>query len=325
MQLALFTGIVLPVFLLILIGYVAARTPALSPEGIRALSDAAFLVFMPALLFGAIARVDFDRLSPGAALAYYAVGIPLFAAVLATQRARGRDARASVMHALSAVFGNTVMLGVPVVRLAYGETGLALLLTVIAMHALIFLTLGTLALEIAAARQGDAGAGARPRPVLGRHVLQVARSSLIHPVVLPILAGLAWSAGGWSLPRPLDNVLTMLGAAATPLCLVLLGASLAQFDLRHGLTRAAALTAIKSGLFPLVVWLVGRFVLRLDPLPLAVATVAAALPVGANVYLFAQRYESQVAEVSAAVALSTLVAAVSLPWLLAAMPVRAPL
>lgn len=315
----LFGEIVLPVFVLIAIGFAAARRGWLGAEGVRALSDAAFLIFMPALLFGAIARVEFDRLTPGAALAYYAIGLPLFAAVLLVQWVRGRGAATATVHALGAVFGNTVMLGIPVVRLAWGETGLAFLLTIIAWHALVFLSLGTFVLETATLdRQGDARGS--PRAALGAHLLQVARSALIHPVVLPILAGLAWSAMHWPLPVPLDRALSMLGAAAAPLCLVLLGASLAQFDLRAGMTTAASIVVVKSLLFPLLVFGAGRTLLGLEPLPLAVATITAALPTGANVYLFAQRYRTQVAETSTTVALSTLVAALTLPWLLYLLP-----
>lgn len=308
---------VAPVFLLILVGVVAARGGLLGEQAVKALSDAAFLVFLPALLFGAIARVEFGHLSPGAAFAYYGAGLPLFAAVLAVQLRRGRDAPAAVMHALGAVFANTVMLGIPVVKLAYGETGLALLLTIVAIHALVFLTLGAVVVEFGAAL--GAGRSHRGWRSLAGALLPVIRASLLHPVVLPILAGLAWSASGATLPRPVDATLAMLGGAAPPLCLVLLGASLAQFGVRKALPTAAGLAALKSVVHPLAVWLVGRFVLGLDPLPMAVATMTAAMPIGANVYLFAQRYESEVGAVSAAVTLSTLASAATVPLLLAAL------
>lgn len=319
---ALLADIVLPVFLLILVGVAAARSGLLAEPAVKALSDASFLIFLPALLFGTIARVEFAQLSPGAALAYYGAGLPLFAGVLAVQLRRGRGVPAAVVQALGAVFANTVMLGIPVVRLAYGETGLALLLTIIALHALTFLTLGTLVLEIGAALRDRAGPARWSGPALAASLLQVVRGSLLHPVVLPIMAGLAWSAVGATLPRPIDTALTMLGAAAAPLCLVLLGASLVQYDLRQGFAAAAGLTALKSLAHPLLVWLVGGFVLGVEPLPLAIATVTAALPIGANVYLFAQRYQAQVGEVSAAVTLSTVATALSLPWLLSWLPGR---
>ncbi len=312
----LFLEVIFPVVVLIAIGYGAARLGRFSDAGVRALSDATFLIFMPALLFGALARVDFDELSPGAALAYYGASLPLFVGVIAVLRWRGTALNFAVIRGLCAVFSNTAMLGIPLIRLVYGEAGLAYLLTIIALHALTYLTLATLAIEIGG---GVATPGA-PAVPLGRQLARVVRSSLIHPVVLPILVGLAWSAAGWSLPVALSAPLGMLGSAAAPLCLVLLGASLAQFDLRRGFRTALELTALKSFVHPLLVWLVGRFVLGLEPLPLAVATVTAALPIGANVYLFAQRYDAGAEQTSAGLTLSTLVAAGSLPLLLIMLP-----
>ncbi len=315
--------ILLPVFLLILVGVVAARAGLLGEVAVKALSDAAFLIFLPALLFGAIARVEFGRLSPGAAFAYYGAGLPLYVLVLALRLRAGASVEAAVMRALAAVFANTVMLGIPVVRLAYGDTGLALLLTIVAVHALTFFTLSTLAIEIGNAVRARAGAAGSPWRSVVASLAQVVRASLLHPVVLPILAGLAWSAAGARLPSAVDTTLGMLGAAAAPLCLVLLGASLARLDLRPGIMAAAATMMLtKSLVHPLLVLLLGAFVLRLGPLPLAVATVTAALPIGANVYLYAQRYDAQVGEVSAAVTLSTLAGAFALPWLLLWLPGR---
>src|SRR5690606_10855796 len=150
-----------------------------------------------------------------------------------------------------------------------------------------FLTLGTLLIELsggsarAAADRRSPAQGAAPgrdRARLAAQVALVVRNSLIHPVVLPILAGLAFSAAGLKLPRPVDVPLGMLAGAAAPLCLVLLGASLAQFDLRRGLRGAASLTALKSFVHPLAAYAIGRWLLDLPPLPLAVATVTASLP-----------------------------------------------
>ncbi|MFA7665336.1 MAG: AEC family transporter [Burkholderiaceae bacterium] len=332
----IFFEIIFPVVVLIAIGYGAARFGRFPPAAVNALSDVTFLIFMPALLFGSLARVEFASLSPGAALAYYGAGLPLFAAVLIGQRSRGVTLDVAVVQGLSSVFANTVMLGIPLVRLAFGEAGLAFLLTIIALHALIFLTLGTLLIEVSASLRpasvgpaaraalqiGDGGRadGAPQRGRLARQLAQVVRSSLIHPIVLPILIGLAWSAAGLRLPGPIATPLGMMASAAAPLCLVLLGASLAQFDLRRDLVEAAGLTGLKSIAHPLLVWLVGRFMLDLPPLPLTVATLTAALPIGANVYLFAQRYRAAAETVSAGIALTTLLAALTLPLLLYVLP-----
>ena len=109
----IFFEVIFPVVVLIAIGYGAARAGRFPDAAVRALSDATFLIFMPALLFGALARVDFDTLSPGAALAYYGAGLPLFAVVLGVQRWRGVPMDRAVIQALCGVFSNTAMLGIP--------------------------------------------------------------------------------------------------------------------------------------------------------------------------------------------------------------------
>ena len=101
------------------------------------------------------------------ALAYYGAGLPLFAVVLGVQRWRGEPMDRAVIQAVCGVFSNTAMLGIPLVRLAFGEEGLAFLLTIIALHALTFLTLGTLLIELAggsAPAVAARGGGLRPAP-----------------------------------------------------------------------------------------------------------------------------------------------------------------
>lgn len=319
----LFYEIVLPVILIIMAGFAAAKLQVISGEGVKSLFDATFLIFTPALLFGAMARVDVAQLSPGAAFSYYVATVPFFALALFVQRWRGHAVATATVRSLGVVFSNTVMLGIPLVRMLYGETGLAYLLTIIAVHALIFLTPATLAIELdlAARAKGNgdvgvaAGAGSARRELLSQ-LLKVARAALLHPVVLPILAGLAWTLLRLPLPVPIDKALATMGTASSPLCLLLLGASLAQFDLRRGLAAAVVLTAFKSLMLPLLVWSVGRFVMQLEPLPLAVTTLTAALPIGANVYLFAQRYQAEVGVISAGVMVSTLFSGLSLPVVL---------
>ncbi len=116
----------------------------------------------------------------------------------------------------------------------------------------------------------------------------------MNPVIAPILFGIVWSLSGWTIPAPIDTTLQLAGSAAPALCLLLLGASLGQFALNEGLRSACLLTVIKNVLHPAAVCLVSRLVFGLDSMAVAVVTLAAALPVGNNVYLFAQRYSAEV-------------------------------
>lgn len=297
------SDILLPIFLLIGAGYAAARFGLLDGPAVKALSDVAFMVFAPGLLFRSMALTDFQDLRLVAPAAYFSAAVPLFLAVVAVLHRAGRPTRAAVVYGLACVFSNTLMLGVPMVRLAYGDQGLAILLTIIALHALTLLTLATVILELGEAREAGGAAG---RGRLLRAVWAAAKAALMHPVILPIVAGLAWSVTGIGLAAPVDATLALIGGAAPTLCLVLLGASLAQFQLRSELGGALRITVVKSLVHPALAWLVGRWVFGLDPLTLAVVTLAASLPIGANVYLFSQRYDVGHAQVSAGVTLSTL-------------------
>ncbi len=312
--------IVAPIVALIAVGYGAARFRVIDPDGVRSLSDVTFLLFLPALLFGAMARTSFEKIAFDAPVAYFSVALALFFTIFAIQRARGFESQQAVLHALAGIFSNNVMLGVPLVRLAFGEAGLAVLLTIIAMHALILLSVATLMLEFARAMAPGADAEAPVRSRLGRLLAALGpalRSALVHPVVLPIIAGVAWSLLHLGLPGPIDAALKLMASAATPMCLVLLGASLAQYGISAGWSSVAALSTLKNLLHPLVAYVAGRWLFGLDTLTLSVLTIAAGLPIGANVYLLAQRYRVELPIVSGAVSLSTVVGGVTLPILLA--------
>ena len=302
--------VVLPVYGLIAAGWAALRAGFVDDEGVRRFTDFTFRTFLPAQLFLAMARTDFAALQPGVPAAYFAAALAVFFGVVLLRRRRVAPVRAAV-DGLAATFGNTVMIGIPLVKLGWGDTGLAMLLSIIAFHSLVLLTSATFVLEVA-----SAGAGA---PLAA--ALRALRASLTHPVILPIALGAGWSLAGLRLPGPADATLSLLAQASSPLCLVLLGASLGRDGLRRALRPALAMSAAKLIAFPLVAGAVGAGVLRLPPLALTVVVLTAALPIGANVFLFAQRYRADTSAIAAAVVWSTLLAAPILALLLPLLPV----
>jgi predicted permease len=76
------------------------------------------------------------------------------------------------------------------------------------------------------------------------------------------------------------------------------------------------LMVLKNVGYPLLMWAIGRYAYGLEGLSLAIVTVTAALPMGANVFLFAQRYQVAQGEITAAVAVSTVAGVVTLTGVL---------
>jgi malonate transporter len=142
------------------------------------------------------------------------------------------------------------------------------------------------------------------------------RNTVIHPVVLPVLIGLAWNLLGLGLPGLADEVLQLLGSAVVPLCLVLIGLSLAYYGMQGSVRGALGVTLLKLLGLPALVLVVAHWGLGLSGLPLSVLVMLAALPVGSNALIFAQRYCTMQAEATAAIVFSTLAFVVTAPlWL----------
>jgi predicted permease len=303
----------LPVVFLIFIGFVAGRAGLVRGESVRDLSNLVFLVLTQALLFRTMATSHVEALDFRPVMQYFLVAGTLFFIMLAVY---GGNSRASVM-ALAGIFSNTLMIGVPLVGLAYGQAGQVLLFALISLHALILLSIATLVLELQVAREQAAQAG--DAPPLWRTVGSAIQNAIIHPVPLPILAGIAWSFTGWGLHPVVDKPLMLLGNAFGPVALVLVGITLSQTPVGRQWRHAFGLSLVKTVVHPALMAAVG-WLLGLRGLPLGVMVLAAALPIGANVFLFSQRYRKEEEMITAAVAVSTAVALLTISAVLAMLP-----
>ena len=289
----------LPVVLLIAIGFIAGRAGWIRAEAIKDLSNLVFMVLTPALLFRTMSTVHVEQLNFKPVAMYFVAALLLFAGMLAWL---GWSRRAAVL-ALAATFSNTVMIGIPLIGLAYGQPGLVTLFTLISVHALILLTLATIVLEMVAAREEQA-AGIGGQRHMAMTVLSAIKGGIIHPVPLPIIAGLLFAQTGLVVPDVVDKPLHLLGSAFGPVALVLVGVTLTQVQVGPHLKSALGISLLKNLALPCLVAALG-LALGMSGLPLAVMIVTASLPIGANVFLFAQRYEVAQDLVTASMAVST--------------------
>jgi predicted permease len=295
------------IFAIIAVGYVAGRTRLLGPEAAGVLTTVAFSVFTPALLFRTMAGISVATLPWTTLAAYYGPTMVLFFAGYLWQRLR-KPAIVVVpsVRAVALTFSNAVQLGVPLMAAIFGTAGLTVHIAIVSLQALVLLTTATVLAEIDLARAGDEGKRGSLASVIG----QTARRSLIHPVVLPIVAGLVFNATGLAIPVVVDDVLVTLGQAVVPVSLLTIGLTLHATGIAGVLRPAIGIAAVKLLLQPTLVFVVAYLGFGLRGLPLIVATMFAALPVGANAFLFADRYEADGstalrAETTAAIVVST--------------------
>jgi malonate transporter len=197
---------------------------------------------------------------------------------------RGFNRTAAVI-ALANTYSNTVMIGIVLVDLAYGEPGMVVLLTLVSLHSLVLLTSATVVLELAVAREHAATVGGAQKRSMARTVLRALRNAIVHPVPLPIIAGLLFAQTGLAMPEVIDKPIQLLGQAFGPVALVMVGITLALTPIGRHWRGALAQALVKNLLHPLLVAAIG-WLLGVRGMPLTVMVVAAALPIGANVFLF---------------------------------------
>ena len=299
-------AIVLPLFALILCGYAFARGGVIGADGIKGIGAFVFNLAVPALLFRSMATGLPQGGAPlGVVYTYYLGGAILFALSMVIGRfVLGLDLVKQALMAITAVFSNSVLIGIPLVFTAFGKDGQIAVLLITSLHSAIFVTLATVLVEI------GRGKGADPLTMLG--------AIFGNPLLLAVLAGGAWALLGWTIPAPVDTFTRLLAGAAAPSALFALGATLAAFRVAGDMRDIAVIGALKLIVHPLIVWLLATQVFALGPTETAVAVIIAALPSGVNPFILAQRYETYVQRAASSVlittALSVITAALLLAW-----------
>lgn len=297
-----------PVFGLILCGYLAGYFGVLGAQSSEALNRFVYYFALPALLFIFVARAPLERILYWPFLAAWGGSLALsFGLTALLARLVYRDRLAVVgLRSMNASFANTGYMGIPLAITAFGEAaGLpAIIATAFMGIVLISLTIALIETDLST----KAGAGGIARDV----GLALAK----NPLVLSVAAGALVSAFGISIPLPLAKFFDLLSSAAGPCALFAIGLFISGQSVREGLHEAALITAIKLLVHPAIAWLLLATVFEVEPLWATVTILIAALPTGANCFVLAQRYNVFVAPTSATILLSTALSVVTISLLL---------
>lgn len=303
--------IIAPVFALILVGYGIARTPLWTPGATASFNKFVFYVALPALLFGKLGSGNaFDGVEPLIAAAYFGGSLLTMAiAILASRAVFRLPGEEHALIGMGAGFSNTVLLGLPLIVLTFGDAAIGPITTIIAFNSLLLTPATMLLIEVARGRATDRR--------LGRMLLAPIPPMLRNPILVAIVCGVLWGTASLGIATPVERFIGLLSGAAGPCALFALGASLAEYRIARRLPETGTMIAFKLAVHPLVVWLLCAQVFALDALTTGVATMMAAIPVGATVFVVAHQYGSFVGPVSSAILISTGISAGTLAAVIA--------
>ena len=204
-------------------------------------------------------------------------------------------------------FGNLALLGTPLALAHFGKDVAIPLGMILSIHAPVLWFAATLHRELA--RHSSSFS-------LRRTARELFLSLATNAIVLALVTGSLWRATGLGLHPIIQKMLEMLADASVPTALFALGVSLAGYSLRGAWSSMFTLIALKMVLMPLLVWFAVSHIVTIPPTWAKVAVLFAAMPTGANAFLFSQRNEEAVPAVSGAIALGTGLAALSAAILL---------
>ena len=296
----------LPFFALIGLGYGAGRTGFFTPEATAYLTKFVFYFALSAMLFRFSANLTLADIFDWPFVLAYLWGT-MFVYLLATGVAllRNRGIEEAAVEAQCAVIGNVGFLGIPMLVLLLGEDAVGPVMLVLAVDLIVFGSL--IVILITGSRDGRMSLG----------VLRTVGVGLLkNPMIVSITLGLIVSSLGLPIPRPANEFLALLGAAATPGALFAIGASLASKSAER-VAVAGWLSFAKLVLHPLAVAFAALVMLPVDPSAAGVMITAAALPVAGNVYILAQHYGVAPSRVSASILISTAASVVTVAAVIA--------
>ena len=298
----------MPIFGVMAFGYGATFTRVFDEAAAGALAAFVFYFAIPVMLFRNMASATLpDQIPWGYLLSYYLGVVAVFATGMGLAAAwSGSSFERSAITGFGAGFGNTVLLGIPLVLTAFGADANLPLFLMVAFHSTLQFTGITVVIEV--------GRGSREglRELPGK----VAGGLASNPVLWGLLGGIALNLAGLELPDMLERFAGLIGGAAVPCALFSVGASLRAYRLRGALPPALLMVVLKLVAHPLIVWALVSWVFAMPPLWAKVAILLAALPVGVNVYLFAVRYDAGQAESASAILISSVLSLATLALVL---------
>ncbi|MBV9978888.1 AEC family transporter [Bradyrhizobium sp.] len=312
-------SLVLPVFAIIVTGWLAGWFGYISRSLADGLVHFAYNIAMPALLFVTIAQEQARNLLEWRFLLAFGGGSLLcFALVFLLSRlAWRRDLASSTMIGMSAAMTNTGFVALPILHAIYGQPAVLPAAVATVFVAAVMFPLAVILLESDrhdARTPADGGAA-------------MLKQILLNPMVLSTLAGLAWAILGWPVPAPLAAYMNIFAGALTPCALFAIGLGLSAEALRANLKTSVVLAAVKLVIMPMIVY--GLCVASgLNPLYTLAAIICAAVPTAKTVYILAGAHKVEEHLVAATVSITTLFSVVTLlGWLtiLSGLPVHAKL
>jgi malate permease and related proteins len=295
--LSLFLDNLLPILLAAATGYFITHWRKVDPHD---LSLVTFNIFSPCLIFNILTH---NELGNGEILQMIGFGFLVMILVGLVAWAGGRllklDRKMQAALLITTMFMNAGNYGMPLAQFVFGDQGLAYASLYFVSMVMLSYTVGVLIVSM----------GSMSLP---RSLLNLAKVPTIYALVLALLS----VETGWRLPLPLDRVIGLLGDAAIPMMLIILGVQLQQVHWSGAFKPVVLATSIKLVIAPLIAIGV-NMIYGLQGVAQQAGILQSGMPTAVMTIVLATEFDTEPAFVTAVVFTGTIVSVFTLTPLLA--------
>jgi predicted permease len=298
----------LPVFALILTGWLCTKRNFLGPSSREGLNNFVIYLALPAQLFSAMSTAELSDLAQPGFFWSFALGMfgttMVYALISRDQHVAPID---KTINSMSSAYGNAGFMGIPLCLMVFGQIGLGpSVITAVFTVSLLFAATITL---IELQRLEHAKIGPALRKIIG--------SMLRNPLLVAPVLGVLWSFMQWPMPAPASRYIGLLGDASTPCALIAIGLFLGQTTQQRAGPEVMRIVILKLLFQPALTAILVLYVFEVPKLWAMVAILAAALPVGTGPFMLAQLYQRDATSSGRAILISTVLSVFTLSALVA--------
>lgn len=296
-----------PVFAIIGLGFVLARTGFLSGAFLRELNSLVYRVCLPAMIIHSLAETGaFPKDILPSLLVFFGATFGVIGVALLNARLLGLERRRVGTFVQAAFRGNLAFIGIPIIVYAVRDQPAEVVNSIVSRALFIFAPIMILynVASVIALVGSQAGG-------LSGNVLRSLRNIATNPLILAALTGVVIFLLPVRLPVPIANTLDFIGHVAAPAALICVGGAMAVVSMEGRYRSALYAGVLKTGITPLFALLLS-LPFGLDPTTLMILMVYASTPTAVASYVMAREMHGDEAMAAGGIVISTLLSVGSL-------------
>ncbi|OCG33708.1 MULTISPECIES: AEC family transporter [unclassified Gilliamella] len=299
----------LPLFILILLGYLAVKIGRWQKTVTDSLTKFTFYIAFPIMLFQIMSHFsEQSQIDIKVLFVFFGGSFIVFAfGCLVASKLFKLTGSESTLFAMGGIYTNTVFVGIPIIKMLLGEKAIPIVAIIVIFNALILWTLATVSIEFVQMRKFST-----------KGIVKAFKNVSKNPIIIGIFTGILVNFIGLPLPNFIDKSTKMVSEMTAPLSLIVLGMGLAEYKIRDKLLITTAICTLKLTVLPIVTYIVGKLI-GLPALELQVVVLLSSVSIAINCYMMARQFEVLQGPIASSLLISTTLSSITTPLILSIM------